>query len=1119
MSNFSFLENDKDFKDFSNACIEAETYIGTDTVVSAVWSRRALELAIKWMYKFDNSLSVPYKDNLNSLMNEPKFKKILDPRLIPLINYVRKLGNASIHSGKTVKRDEAVVSLRNLFEFVNWIDYTYGDAYQKRTFDETLLPVTTHLIVKSKPAKMQQVQKEISANDVPLKESREHASIEKRQEITHKREVGQRFEEVYQVETLSEEKTREHYIDVELKLVGWEIGKNVQEERFVEGLNTTPSGTGEIDYVLLGENGQPIGIIEAKKTALSPEKGRVQALDYAQGLEKETGIYPFIFYTNGFETWFIEAPYPARQVAGFYTQNELQRLLIRRKTKKSFTSDQINDGITNRPYQKEAIAHVCADFEAKRRKVLLVMATGSGKTRTAISLVDVLTKNNWVKNCLFLADRTALVRQAYKNFKHLLPAVTLCNLLEKNKSAPPESSQMIFSTYPTMMNAIETIKTNENQPLFTPGYFDLIIIDESHRSIYKKYGELFAYFDGLLVGLTATPRSEFDKNTYELFELADNIPTFAYDLDQAVNEHYLLPYHTVEAVLKIPERGIHYDELPEAEKEHFEEVFEDDAEEMKDIDGEAVNNWLFNSKTIDIVLNQLMTKGIHDSSGDEIGKTIIFAKNHKHAEMIKKRFRILYPEKGENYLEVIDYQQDKRESLIDDFSVKEKNPQIAVSVDMLDTGIDVPEVVNLVFFKRVRSKVKFLQMIGRGTRTCEDLFGPGINKTQFLIFDYGGNFDFFRLDKKEAGTSVGRSQTEKIFAIKAEMIRELENLNYQTDELIAYRSQLVDEWRNAVSQLDDNSIRVKQRLRYVHKFRNPEIWHSLTVITVNELKCELAPILPSIQDNELAKRFDYTVYSIEFAKLADKNGTRYIKQVMDTVKDLEKKGTIRAVQEQREIIAKAKDEAFWQTATIPDMEEIRLLLRNLVQFTDKETKKDYYSHFDDEIINVKEDFAPLLDINELDDYREKVEHFLKEADDMVVYKLRHNRTLTKQNVDSLEKVLWEELGTKEQYIQEFGDQSVTRLVRKIVGVEPQEVNDVFSEFLSGNQLNREQITFVKKIIEYVVKNGYLEKEKFTQEPFKTVGSITELFTDEQKEIREKLLEAVDQINRNAEFIS
>ncbi len=410
-------------------------------------------------------------------------------------------------------------------------------------------------------------------------------------------------------------------------------------------------------------------------------------------------------------------------------------------------------------------------------------------------------------------------------------------------------------------------------------------------------------------------------------------------------------------------------------------------------------------------------------------------------------------------------------------------------------------------------------MIGRGTRTCEDLFGPGIDKTQFLIFDYGGNFDFFRVDKKEAEASIGRSQTEKIFAIKAEMIRALENLDYQTDELIAYRTQLVNEWRDEVCQLDDNSIRVKQRLRAVRKFRNPEIWHSLTAIAVDELKRQLAPIIPSIQDNELAKRFDYTIYSIEFAKLADQNDTRYIKQVMDTVKDLAKKGTIRAVQDQKEIIAKAKDEAFWQTATIPEMEEIRLLLRNLVQFADKKITKEYYSHFDDEIIDVKEDFAPLLDVNALDDYREKVEHFLKETDDMVVYKLRHNRTLTKQNVDALEKILWEELGTKEQYIQEFGDQSVTRLVRRIVGIEPQEVNDVFSEFLSSSQLNRDQITFVKKIIEYVVNNGYLEKDKLTQVPFKTVGSITELFTDEQKDIREKLLETVDQINRNTEFIS
>lgn len=1119
MSNFDFLKKDRDFTDFADSCIEAEKYIGTNTVVSAVWARRALELAVKWIYKFDNQMNAPYNADLFALMDGASFKRIISPRLIPLITYIRKLGNASIHNNKQVKREEAIVSLRNLFEFVNWIDYTYGDYYQRRTFDEKLLPTSDHLVIKAKTGEMKQVQKQLKANDLSLKESIEQVSVEKRQEITKKREAGQRFEEIYQVDTLSEAETRKHYIDVELKLAGWGIGDNLEVERFVRNLKTTQSTTGRIDYVLLGENGLPLAIIEAKKTSVDPEKGRVQALDYAQGLEREIGVFPTVFCTNGFETWIIEEPYPARKVSGFYTQDELQLIINRRGNKEVFTSDMINDDITNRPYQKAAIAHTCSDFENNRRKVLLVMATGAGKTRTAISLVDVLTKNNWVKNCLFLADRTALVRQAYRNFKMLLPSLTLCNLLDQDKSALPESSRMIFSTYPTMIGAIETMKTGSGSPVFTPGHFDLIIIDESHRSIYKKYGELFTYFDALLIGLTATPRSDFDRNTYELFDLSENIPTFAYELEQAVKEKYLVPYNTIEALLKIPEKGLCYDDLPKDQKEHFEEVFDEEIEEMKNLKGDVVNDWLFNSKTIDIVLNQLMTRGIPTADGDEIGKTIIFVKNHSHAMEVKKRFRILYPHKGEKYIEVIDHYQEKNQSLIDEFSVKGKDPQIAISVDMLDTGIDVPEIVNLVFFKKVRSKVKFNQMIGRGTRLCPDLFGPDKDKENFLIFDYGGNFDFFRLDKKPLETPLSRSLTEKIFGVKAELIRELENLEYQTEEYTAYRDKLVSEWHEIVCQLEDSNIQVKQRLKYVHRFRNLEAWKTLTVIAVSDLKREIAPVIPSIQGDEMAKRFDHTVLTIEVASLADKNANRAIKNAIDIANDLAKKGTIEAVKEQRDSINKAKDSVFWQEASIQQMEEIRLLLRDLVQFIEKETQKKYYSHFDDEIIDIKEDFAPLLRTNDFENYREKVENFLKETDNLAVYKLRHNRPLTAQNVESLEKELWEELGTKEQYTNEFGEQSVTRLVRNLIGLEPQEVNDLFSEFLSSEQLNAKQIKFVEKIIEYVTKNGYLEKEQFTQEPFKAVGSITELFGDGDKEIREKLLATVDKINRNTEIIS
>lgn len=1117
MSNFSFLKKDKDFADFADACIEAEELIGTNTVFCAVGARRALELAVRWVYQFDNDMVIPFKDDLYHLIAAPNFRKIMTPGLYPLINFIRKLGNTSIHSSKPVKRDEAVVVLRNLFEFVNWIDYTYGDFYQKRTFNEALLSSNQKIKTKENAKTVERYQEELTLNDLPLKELRLQ-SQEKRKEITEKRLVGQRFEEIYEVGKLSEAETRKYYIDLELKRAGWKLGENVQEERSVSHLETTKSHTGKIDYVLLGENGKPLAIIEAKKTAIDNEAGRKQAMDYAQGLEKETGVYPIIFCSNGFELTMIEKPYPARIVSSFYTQDQLELMVGRRNNKKQFHSEMINDDITNRPYQKQAIANTCSDFEDNRRKALLVMATGSGKTRTAISLIDILTKNNWVKNCLFLADRTALVNQAYSNFKKLLPSLTICKLTETTQPAILESSRMVFSTYPSIVNAINKYALKEEKPLFNTGYFDLIILDESHRSIYKKYGDLFVHFDALLIGLTATPRSDFDKNTYEFFDLIDGVPTFAYELDEAIEDGYLVPYRTIETVLKIPERGVHYDELPEEERNHFEEVFEDEAEELKDIDGSAVNNWLFNRHTIDIVLDELMNKGIRDSSGDEIGKTIIFATNHKHAEEIRSRFRLLFPSKGEEYVEVIDNYQTKSQSLIDSFSIKNKYPQIAISVDMLDTGIDVPEIVNLVFFKKVRSKVKFHQMIGRGTRLCPDLFGPYQDKSEFLIFDYGGNFDFFRLDKQVSETGNTFSITERIWRVKAEIIRELEHLNYQTEELISYRNQLVEEFHKEISTLDDHNFQVKLRLRYVHKFRNMKLWKSLTAISIEELKGNVIPLIPAEEGNELAKRFDYSILMIECGSLAEKHPTRMVDTVRETMKNLAKKGTINAVCEKEELIKKAQEKEFWLEATMAEMEEIRVELRELIQFIDKETQKNYFSNFTDEVIDVKEDDSLLLSANQLDDYRERVNHFLKEANIMAIQKLRFNRPLTTQDVAVLEKVFWEDLGSREQYEKEFGNQPLTIFIRRMVGLERQEVIFLFSEFLSNKQLNAKQIQFINKIIEYVTKNGYLEKEKFTQEPFKTVGSITELFDDSYKEIREKLLATVHQINYNAENI-
>lgn len=1109
-TNFHFLKEKPQYRAFSKACFEAEKALVVSPAVSAIQSRRALELAVKWVYSFDSAVKVPYQDNLSSLIHDPNFLGIIDEDLLPLMKYVVKLGNQAVHTNAPVTRDEAVLSLHHLFQFIAWIDYCYSDEFTAGEFDESLLPVGEEKPVR--PKELQDLYEQLSAKDRKLEEiikENEHL----RKKVTEKRERNTE-DYHFQVDELDEFETRLKYIDLDLKLAGWEFHKDIVREYPVVGMPNN-EGKGFVDYVLFGDNGKPLAVVEAKRTSKDPKIGRQQAKLYADCIEKMTGTRPMIFYTNGFETYIWHDPYPPRKVSGFYNKEELSLLMERRQMKHPLTNIEINDNISNRYYQKEAILAVCDALSRNQRKALLVMATGSGKTRTAISIVDVLTRHNWVKNILFLADRKTLLNQAYRSFNNLLPSLTLCNLLDNKDN--PEESRMVFSTYPTMMNAIDDAKRKDGKKLFTVGHFDLIIIDESHRSIYKKYRSIFDYFDGILLGLTATPKDEIDKNTYEVFGLENGVPTFAYELYQAVKDGYLVDYRTIETKTKFLEEGIHYDDLSEEEKEKYEETFDDD-DFREDIDSSALNEWLFNDHTIDMVLQDLMEKGIRVEGGDKLGKTIIFAKNHIHAERIVERFDALFPEYKGDFARVIDYSVKYVQTLIDDFSERNKLPQIAVSVDMLDTGVDIPEVVNLVFFKKVRSKSKFWQMIGRGTRLCPDLLGIGQDKTHFLIFDYCGNFEFFRENPKGMDTQVGKSLTEKLFNAKVDIIRELQGFDYQTEEYINHRNELVKEVTRDILVLDSENFRVRQHLQFVEKFKNKENWVTLSVVDTNEIKEHISPIIVPIPEDEFAKRFDLLMYTIELAKLQTKNATKPIRSVIQTAEALSQLGTIPQVMKQKHIIEKVLTEEFWESADIFELDEVRETLRDLIKFLEKEKQKIYYTNFQDEVIEVKEN-GPMFHVNDLQSYRKKVEHYLiQHKDQMVIYKLNHNKPLTSQDVKVLEDILWKELGTREDYEKDYGDTPITKLVRQIVGLDPQAANAAFSEFLSEERLNLNQIRFVKHIVDYVIKNGTLDKNVLRQEPFRSVGSIVELFKDNMDDAR-KIIGIIDEINRNAEEIT
>ncbi|WP_179288253.1 DEAD/DEAH box helicase family protein [Shouchella clausii] len=1109
MTNFGFLKDKTQYKSFANACLEAEKALLVSPATCAILTRRALELAVKWLYSSDSELKVPYQDNLSSLIHDATFLAVIDSDLLPLLKYIVKLGNVSVHTNANVSRDEATLSLHNLHQFVSWIDYCYSDEYTAKEFDESLLQHGEEKRVR--PKELQDLYEQLSSKDRRLEEMmKENEAL--RKVNTMKREANTDQYD-FQVDEISEFETRQKYIDLDLKLAGWEFGKNIVTEYQVTGM-PNEQGIGFVDYVLLGDNGKPFAIVEAKRTSKDPNVGKQQAKLYADCIEQMHGQRPVIFYTNGFETYIWHQPYPPRRVSGFYHPSDLKLVIDRLTMKRELKDVDINEDITNRYYQKEAILAVCDALERNQRKMLLVMATGSGKTRTAISIVDVLSRHNWIKNVLFLADRKTLVLQAKKNFNNLLPSLSLCNLLDNKDN--PEESRMVFSTYPTMMNAIDEAKRKDGKKLFTIGHFDLIIIDESHRSIYKKYRSIFDYFDGILLGLTATPKDEIDKNTYEVFDLEGGTPTYAYELEKAVEDQYLVDYRTIETKMKFLEEGIRYDDLTEEEKEIYEETFEDEVGE--DIDSGALNEWLFNGDTIDTVLRNLMEKGIHVEGGDKLGKTIVFAKNHQHAQKIVERFDVLFPEYGGEFAKVIDYSVSHYQTLIEEFSTKAKMPQIAVSVDMLDTGVDIPEVVNLVFFKKVRSKSKFWQMIGRGTRLCPDLLGIGQNKTHFLIFDYCGNFEFFRENPKGIEGKATESLTEKLFNLKVELIKELQGIEYQIEEYIAYRNKIINQVFADIQALDDENFRVRQHLQFVHKYKNKANWNSLTVMNVNEIKEYISPIILPFHEDEFAKRFDLVMYTIELAKLQTKNATKPISSVITTAKALSKLGTIPQVVEQKPVINKVLTEEFWENADIFELEHVRETLRDLVKFIEKEKQKMYFTNFKDQVLEVKES-GPLFHTNDLQNYKKKVHHYLQEhRDELAIHKLRHNKKLTEQDLHSLETILWNELGTREDYEKDFGDTPITKLVRQIVGLDPKAANEAFSEFLTNEKLNIQQCRFVKLIIDYVVKNGVMDKKVLQQDPFKSVGSIVELFKDNIDDAR-KVMGVIDEINRNSEEIA
>ena len=939
----------------------------------------------------------------------------------------------------------------------------------------------------------------------------------------------------------SEAETRRVLIDRMLREAGWTVltdegivkPSKACIEVEVDGMPNV-LGMGFADYVLFGADGLPLAVIEAKKTSVSPIVGKHQAELYADCLEKQYGRRPVIYYTNGYETNIIDGlGYPPRRLYAFHTEGDLE-LLIQKRSRKDISDFSVKPSITDRHYQKMAIKSVCEWFNGKHRRGLLVMATGTGKTRVAISTVDVLMRNNWVKNVLFLADRTSLVGQAKKNFAKLLPNTPVAVLSDssdeniirdKNGEVVEVNARIVFSTYQTMINCVDT----EKKP-FSVGRFDLIIIDEAHRSIFGKFGAIFNYFDSLLLGLTATPRDEVDKSTYDIFEMENGCPNYAYELDDAVADGYLVNYHGFKRGSMILKDGIKYSDLSEEEREQLEQVwdYEETLQELgpgavppeaggntrgRDIGSEEIFKYIYNEGTVDNVLQDLMKNGLKVQSGERIGKSIIFAYNHKHAELIVERFHKLYPEYGSDFCALIDNYVTYSQDLIDKFEVRDKDPQVAVSVDMLDTGIDVPDVLNLVFFKPVKSKIKFMQMVGRGTRLSADIYGAGKDKECFYIFDWCRNFEYFEQNPDGKIVQQSMSLTERLFALRAEVAFYLQHQTYQEDEFAkSFHDDLKSTLKGQVATLSDAYISVRNRWAAVCRFKSDDAWVCLTAANVQTLKLDIAPLLPHNTQDENAKKFDVLVLAIELEFVnSGYNANKAVINVCGLAERLMTKASIPQVVAKMGTIKEVLNRTSWENRSLQWLEKVRTELRDLMKFLVGDGGQTFTIDIDDVVTDDGESAGVETRVT----YRQKVMDYLAQKDNNpVLQKIYNLEPLTNDDVLELQRIMWSELGSKEDF-EKFADGrpcggNVAILIRSFIGVDRKQALDRFNAFLSGSELNSDQEEFLNDIISYVCENGDIRPETVVNDaPF---DERLDVFNDKMIPLRrylENIHEVVD----------
>lgn len=1099
MGNFDFIKTVPETEELQEYCKQAERTAQISPKLSVMNCRWALEwMMIQLLQMKDVSCDGL---SLSQMIDYEAFRMFIgaDPIFWRDIKYVRTMGNRGAH----IEQDptKRITPQQALYTLID-LHYVLGYILQSLRLVNRIKPFDRELVGKRERIAVVQ----------PVKEPEPNLQFQAQVSPTN---VAVPREDLHLPESpLSEAETRHQFIDMLLTEAGWEVQseKGVIKpscaciEIEVTGMPDSPSGKGYADYVLFDAALRPLAVIEAKRTSVNVEKGRQQAKLYADCLEQRYGVRPVIYTSNGFTTRVIDGlGYPERDVFGFHSEDDLMLLHQRRRERGQIADLSIRDDITNREYQKRAIRSVCDHLQKTHRSSLVIMATGTGKTRVAVSLTDLLMRNKWVKNVLFLADRTSLVKQAKtKGFAKYLTDATFCELNEQgpdSKSDPTVlNARVMLSTYQTMINYVEADK----KP-FSIGRFDLIIIDEAHRSVFGKYGAIFDYFDSFLIGLTATPRDEVARSTYNLLQM-DPENTFAYEYEEAIRDGYLVPYHGFVRKSQILEKGIKVATLAADDREQLQPVFDyektkyeiDPNEDYeRNIESKEIFSYIFNIDTIDKMLQDLMENGLKVQSGNKIGKSIIFCYNHQHAELVVERFGVLYPELGPEFCRLIDNYVEHSQTLIDSFEERDSLPQVSVSVYMLDTGIDVPDILNLVFFKPVLSGIRFKQMIGRGTRLSPGVFGYGQDKREFYIFDWCGNFEYFKENPNGTEGVQSQSLAERLFCMRVDITVALQTAEHQeNEEEKTLHDQLKALLFHQVCEIKDTHISTRRVWPTVVKYRNKEAWTCLSAIDAQELKDIISPLIVKKIDDESAEKFDLILLKIELGKLVEEVDTIPSEnRVFIIAKKLQEKVSIPVIAQHLDMIKAVQRRGFFENASMSLLERVRQELRELVKNLESSQSKQFTLNIEDIVTDGGEAATVSMSGNT---YKQRVLDYLSEhRDDAVFRKIFRLEQLSADDISQLERILWEELGSREDYVRytQSDNMNVAMFIRSVIKVDRQLALQKFTEFLNGSTLNALQMDYLKDIISYVCENGDIEPQTLMSvSPFSDIN-IIDLFDD------------------------